>query len=96
MPWKKAVGQFIQSFSNCKKRNIINNGLDTKKDLKLISKVYKCIHKKTKCYFNYLVYLLTKIIGLRVISSVIKHFYFQPFEKYYPKLTEKFRVMINY
>lgn len=96
MSQKKAVSQFIQSFSSCKRRDIIDNGLDTRKDLKLMSKVYKCMHKKIKHYFDYLFYLLNKVIGLRVISSTIEKFYFQPFEKHYPKLTEEFWVMINY
>lgn len=96
MSQKKAVSQFIQSFSSCKRRDIIDNGLDIKKDLKLMSKVYKCMHKKIKHYFDYLFYLLNKVIGLRVISGTIEQFYFQPFEKHYLKLTKEFWVMINY
>lgn len=74
MLWKKAVNHFIRAFFNCKRKNIINNSLDIEKNLRTISKIYKCIYKKIKYYFNYLVYFLITTINLKIISAAVNLF----------------------
>lgn len=91
----KVVGNLIRNLYRCGEKNIINDGLDMKEDVKLMSRIIQYMNKKTECNFYYLLYFFAKAICLRIIGCAIKELHPQFVEQHYLKLIEKLGVIIS-
>lgn len=89
MPWEEVIDYLIWGFSYCHRKAIIDNGLNMRKDLKLISSVLEWVDKNTEYYFNYLIASFAGVIFLRVVGYIIEYLYLQLLKRWGSKFIKK-------
>lgn len=72
MPKSKAIINLIWGVFYYQRRSIVDDGLNIRKDLWLMSQILKYIYKKMECNLYYFVYSFIRAINLRVISYTIR------------------------